>query len=276
MFNLNPRISDSARSRVEETETRRHAVPLSVAVVTDDQTSARDDCRALTTAHRTIEALERSALAAHEGQRRLIEEIGPIAHALQGLLDIIGAKGGRNEGPDPTQFELLRNWTQDLVRAVRRHQDAAAPSAVARADIGAIVDDAVALFRDKCDARGHIVVLSGPSEPILAPVDPQRLQGALRQLIESAFDREACDRRIDIVLWRSREECRLAFVSGPPVRRGMETAEDSPPPPPVRPDGLADTRFMGALAQLRELGAVVETNCVDAFGSNLLLSLPVV
>lgn len=273
MFSLNPRASDSARSLLEETEAARHSTLLSVA--TGDQANVQDNSRALTTAGRTIDALERSALAAREGQRRIIEEIGPIAHALQGLLDIMIADGAEGKGPDPAQFGLLRGWTHDLVHAVRRHQDAAAPSAVAHADIGAIVDDAVALFRDKCDALGHTVVLSGPPEPILAPIDPRRLQGALRQLIESVFDREARDRRIDIVLWRSLEECRLAFVSGPPVRRGFETTEDGPPPPPVRPAEPADTRFMGALAQLRELGAVVETNCADALGSNLLVSLPV-
>lgn len=274
MFNPNLRAIGAAHSPVEETETARRAIPLPIAVVTEDQAAAQDNSRALTTAGRTIDALERSALAAREGQRRIIEEIGPIAHALQGLLDIMTADGAEGKGPDPAQFGLLRSWTHDLVHAVRRHQKVAAPSAVARADIGAIVDDAVALFRDKCDALGHTVVLSGPPEPILAPIDPTRLQAALGQLMECVFEREARDRRIDIVLWRSLEECRLAFVSGPPVRRG-ETTEDGPPPPPVRPAGLADTRFMGALAQLRELGAVVETNCANALGSNLLVSLPV-
>lgn len=269
MFNPNPRASDAARSSVEETA--RRAIPLRVASVTDDQAAGQDNCRALAAAHRTIESLERSALAARESQRRIIEEIGPIAHALRGLLDVM-ASGC--EGPDPARFGLLRSWTHDLIDVVRRHQDAAAPSAVARADIGAIVDDAVALFRDKCDALGHTVILSSPPEPILAPIDTQRLQGALRQLMESVFDREARDRHIDIVLWRSLDECRLAFVSRPPVRRSFETAEDCPPTP-VRPAGLADTRFMGALAQLRELGAVVETHCADAHGSNLLVSLPV-
>jgi hypothetical protein len=256
MLNSNPATGDAVRPPAEQGEFARQTIPLSV--VTNDRAAA----------------LEKSARAAYDGHRRMVEEIGPIAHALQGLLDIMGAEDAGFAGADSTQFRLLRNWTRDLVRAVRRHQEATAQPLVVRADIGEIVDDAVALFRDRCDARGHTVVFSGPPEPALVRIDPQRLESAIRQLMESVFDREARDRRIDIVLWRSIEECRLAFVSGPPVRRGFETAED-PPAPPVRSAGPADARFVGALAQLRELGAFVETNCDAAFGSSLLVSLPV-
>lgn len=258
MFKSTPRASDVIRSPDEYRPT--------IGAV-------RDNCCAPAVAGRAIQPLERSAPARCDGTRRLIEEIAPIAHALDGLLEIMNAEGAESGAPSPAQLGLLRNWTHDLVLAVRRHQDGAAPPAATRADIGAIVDDAVALFRDSCNARGHTVVLSGPSEPILAPVDPQRLQSAIRQLMESVFEREGRDRHIDIVLWRSIGECRLAFVSRPPVPRGFETAEETPAP--ARPAGPADARFMGALAQLRELGAAVETSSGAAPGSNLLVSLPV-
>lgn len=256
MLNSNPRTGDAVRPPAEQGEFARQTIPLSV--VTNDRATA----------------LEKSERADRDGHRRMVEEIGPIAHALQGLLDIMGAEGAGIAGADSTRFGLLRNWTRDLVHAVRRHQEAIAEPVVARADIGEIVDAAVASCRDKCEARGQTLVLSGPSEPVLLRIDPQRLESAIRRLMESVFDREARNRRIDIVLWRSIDDCRLAFVSGPPVRREFETTED-PSPPPVRPAGPADARFIGALAQLRELGAVVETNCDAAFGSSLLVSLPV-
>ncbi|MCB1540789.1 MAG: hypothetical protein KDJ25_08050 [Rhodoblastus sp.] len=236
--------------------------------------AAQRNCRALMTARRAQEAAERSALAASDGRRRILEEIGPIAHALEGLLDIISAEENATGGAAAMQFGLLRNWTRDLMNTVARHQDAAAIPVGAEAELGAIVEDAVALFRCKSDGLGHTVVLSSPSEPVVVRADPRRLQTAVRQLIESVLDRETRDRRIDIVLWRSMEECRLAFVSGPPVRRGGETDEECAAPS-VRPAGLADSRFVSALAQLRELGAVVESTCATATGSNLLISLPI-
>ena len=236
--------------------------------------TAQQNWRALTVARRTIEFVERSALTARDGQRRILEEIGPIAHALEGLLDIMSAEEATaSGGPTPTQLNLLRNWTRDLVRTVGRHQDAAAIPAGARADMTSIVEDAVALFRSKCDALGHTVVLSSPSEPVTVAAEPRRLRAAVIQLMESVFDRESRDRRIDIVHWRSMDESRLAFVSGPPVRRGLDATETIAPP--VRTAGVADERFIGALAQLRELGAVVETSCANAFGTSLLVSLPV-
>lgn len=241
--------------------------------------TAQQNCRALTLAQRNAEGLERAALAARDRQRRIVEEIAPIAHALEGLLDIMeadGANTGAMPGATtPTQFGLLRNWTHDLVRTVRRHQDAAGTLVGTRANMNEIVEDAVALLRTKCDGLGHTVVLSIPAEPVMVCVDPRRLQSAVRQLMESSFEREARDRRIDIVLWRSMDECRLVFVSGPPVRRGVESIDACEPPPPVRPASLADASFIGALAQLRELGAVVESSCVSAFGSSLLVSLPI-
>lgn len=230
------------------------------------------------------DSLEREALAAHDGKHRLIEEIAPIAHALEGLLEIMNAGRSEAETPDAAQFGLLRDWTRDLAHILRRHRDAMAPPAAARADMGAMLDDAVALFRDRCDSRGQTVVLSNPAEPVMVRMNPQRLQSAVCQLMESLFDREPSDRRIDIVLWRSMEECRIAFVSAPLVRRGVEASE-APAPPPLRPAGLPDGRFIDALARLRELGAIVESHCVeshcvdshcvDASGTSLHVSLPV-
>ena len=247
---------------------------LSAAALEVAVRAAQSNCRALMMARRAQDAAERSALAASDGRRRILEEIGPIAHALEGLLDIISAEENATGGAATAQFGLLRNWTRDLMDTVARHQDAVAMPAGVEAELGAIVEDAVALFRRKSEGLGHTVVLSSPSEPVVVRADPRRLQAAVRQLIESVLDRETRDRRIDIVLWRSMEECRLAFVSGPPVRRGGETEEESTTPP-VRPAGLADASFVGALAQLRELGAVVETTCTTAVGSNLLISLPI-
>ncbi|MCB1525098.1 MAG: hypothetical protein KDJ23_13460 [Rhodoblastus sp.] len=236
--------------------------------------AALQNCRALTIARRTLEAAERSAIAARDNHRRMVEEVGPIAHALEGLLDIMGAENAANGELTPTQFGLLHNWTRDLLRLVARHQDASAAPVGTQADFGAIVENCVALFRSKSDGLGHIVVVSSPQEPLVVAVDPRRLHAAIRQLTESALDRELRDRRIDIVLWRSMDECRLAIVSGPPVRRGAE-ADEEPAPTPVRPAGPADERFAGALAQLRQLGAVVETNCANGSGSSLLVSLPI-
>jgi len=236
--------------------------------------TARRNCRALTTARRATETVARAALAARDAQRRILEEIGPIAHALEGLLDIVRAENGESGAATPTQFNLLRHWTSDLVLAVGRHQDAAAAPIGAQADLSAIMEDTVALFRTKSDGLGHTVVLSNPPEPVMVSADPGRLQATVRQLLESVFDREGRDRRIDIVLWRSMDESRLALVSGPPVRRGADASEASEPPP-VRPAGLSDASFVGALAQLRELGAVVESSCASTFGSSLLVSLPV-
>lgn len=235
--------------------------------------AAQQNCRALTIARRTLEATDRSATSARDSQRRMIEEIGPIAHALEGLLDIMGAENAASGEFTPTQFGLLRNWARDLVSAVARHQNASAAPIGAHADLGAIVESCVALYRAKSEGLGHTVVLSNPPEPVVVAADPRRLQAAIRQLTESVLDRELRDRRIDIVLWRSMDECRLAFVSGPPVRRGGD-AQQEPAPPPIRSAGPADARFAGALAQLRDLGAVVETSCASASGSSLLVSLP--
>ena len=235
--------------------------------------TAQQNWRAMTIARRTLESAQRSALTARDGQRRILEDIGPIAHALEGLLDIMSAEEAETGGPTPTQLNLLRNWTSDLVRAVARHQDAAAITAGTHADMTMIVEDGVALFRSRCNALGHTVVLSSPSEPVMVAADPRRLRTAIVQLMESVFERETRDRRIDIVHWRSMDESRLAFVSGPPVRRGLDTAETSLPP--IHAAGPADARFISALAQLRELGAVIESSCATAFGSSLLVSLPV-
>ncbi|HMN71471.1 MAG TPA: hypothetical protein PKA55_06335 [Rhodoblastus sp.] len=233
---------------------------------------AQYNCRSTMLARRAAESAERSAVAAREAQSRAREEISPIAHALEGLLEIMSADADAADAPAPSQFRLLRNWTRDLVRAIGRYQDGTGPVATP-ADVGAIVEDAVALFRPKADGLGHTVVLSTPAEPVLAPVDRQLLQTAVRQLIECALDREGSDRRIDIVLWRSMEDVRLALVSGPPVRRDPEAADECALPP-VRAAGLADADFVGALALLRELGATIESNCATTSGASLLVSLP--
>lgn len=235
--------------------------------------SAQENCRALTLAHRKAEASERAALAAREGERRIIEEVAPIAHALEGLLDIMSAEPAES-APNPTQSGLLRNWTRDLLRVVNRHQDSAAAPVGSHADMTAIVEDTVALFRSKCADLGHTVVLSSPNEPVLVAADPRRLRTTVTQLMESLFDREARDRRIDIVLWRSMEECRLAVVCGARVRRGHE-ADDPAQSAPLRAAGPADERFMAAMAQLRELGAAVETSRASEACSGILASLPV-
>ena len=52
------------------------------------------------------DSLEREALAAHDGKHRLIEEIAPIAHALEGLLEIMNA--GRSEAETPRFRARLR------------------------------------------------------------------------------------------------------------------------------------------------------------------------
>lgn len=246
---------------------------LSPAVLELAIRSAQENCRALILARRKVEMAERAASAAREGQRRIVEEIGPIAHALEGLLDIMSAEPA-DSLPNPTQFGLLRNWTRDLLRVVNRHQDAAAVPVGGHADMTAIVEDAVALFRSKCADLGHTVVLSSPNEPVMVAADPRRLRGTVNQLMESLFDREARDRRIDIVLWRSMDECRLAVVCGARVRRGHE-ADDPAEAAPLRAAGPADARFMAAMAQLRELGAAVETSRASEACSGILASLPV-
>ncbi|MCB1535452.1 MAG: hypothetical protein KDJ44_12190 [Rhodoblastus sp.] len=257
---------------------RSHAVilfdKLSPAALELAVRAAQRNCRALTIARRTLEAVERSAISARDNHRRMVEEVSPIAHALEGLLDIMGAENAANGELTPTQFGLLRNWTRDLVRSVARHQDASAAPVGAQADFSAIVENCVAHFRRKSEGLGHTLVLSNPQEPVVVAVDPRRLHAAIRQLTESVLDRELRDRRIDVVLWRSMDECRLAIVSGPPARRGGEANEETAPSP-VRPAGPADERFAGALAQLRQLGAVVETSCASAYGSSLLVSLPI-
>ncbi len=233
---------------------------------------AQQNCRSTMIARRAAEAAERAAIGAREAQSRALDEISPIAHALQGLLEIMSADADTPDAQAPTQFRLLQNWARDLVSAVGRHQDAVA-SISAEADLTAIVEDAIALLKPKSDGLGQTVVFSAPGEPVLTPVDAQRLQAAVRQLIECALDREGGDRRIDIVLWRSMEDVRLALVSGPPVRRGLEAEEDCALPP-VRAAGFADAGYIGALALLRELGAVVEANCANASGASLLVSMP--
>ncbi len=235
--------------------------------------SAQQNCRALTLAQRRSEALEVAAIAAREGQRRILEEIGPIAHALEGLLEIVSADAESAGAEPPAQFGLLRNWTRDLVGAVRRHQDAAAAPADMRADLGVIVDDCLALFRSKCTDLGHAVVFSNPPESVMVAANGRRLDGAVRDLLESIIEREARGRLIDVVLWRSMDQARLAIVAGPLARRGA-AEEETGLPPAVRPASAADTRFVGALARLRELGAVVETSCANLSGSSLLVSLP--
>lgn len=233
---------------------------------------AQNNCRSTMIARRAAEAAERAAVAAREAQSRALEEISPSAHALQGLLEIMSADADAPNGQATAQFKLLQKWARDLIGAVGRHQDAVAAIS-AETDLTAIVEDAIALLKAKSDGLGHTVVFSAPGEPVLTPVDAQRLQAAVRQLIECALDREGSARRIDIVLWQSMEDVRLALVSGPPARRGLESDENCAPPP-VRAAGLPDAGYVGALALLRELGATIEAKCADASGASLLISMP--
>lgn len=228
-------------------------------------------CRLLRDSRDRIEALEASLAQAREARRRAIEDVAPIARALDGLLDIMHG-GGEDESK--VHLGLLRNWTRDLVAAVERHQRALADAEGPRVDICAIVERAIAACEERGALRNQTLVLSSPAEPVMVPAETRELRATVRQLIESVLEREPADRRIDIVLWRSLEECRLAFVSGPAVRRGDK--EETQSAPRVREASGADTRFIGALTRLRDLGGVVESHSASAFGASLLVSLPVV
>ncbi|MCC0002604.1 MAG: hypothetical protein H6871_06355 [Methylobacteriaceae bacterium] len=216
--------------------------------------------------------IAREAETQRDARQRFLDEAAPIARALDGLLEMICADEA-SAGVDLARLPLLRNWTRDLVAAVDRQQCAIARASGARTDVGAAVARIVSSLERPCAERGQTIILSSPPEPIMVATAEPSLRDALRQLIESACAREPRDRRLDVVLWRSLDECRLAFVAGPAARR-FGADEETDAKAAVHEADRSDQHFMGALAALREIGGVVETSSSAAFGPAVVISLP--
>ncbi|NLZ39919.1 MAG: hypothetical protein GX886_01455, partial [Comamonadaceae bacterium] len=56
----------------------------------------------------------------------------------------------------------------------------------------------------------------------LAPEHHDALCAAARDLVASVLEREAASRRVDVLVWRARDDIRLAIVTGSPALRDGE------------------------------------------------------
>ena len=215
---------------------------------------------------------ERRFLEARENSSRLLEDVAPSVGALDGLLKLMSAATPGWPAGEGSRFALIRNWTRDLAEAVDRHRQALASEYGARADLVAIVEKTLPRFEKKCAARRQTLVFSAPPAPLVAAIAPDGVNDAFRALMQSIVDREGGDRRIDVLLWRSLDECRLAIVAGPSTRRRDEAAQEQAQPPHAAPD--AEAAFSSAIQGFQALGATVNIVAKCAVGSTIMVALP--
>lgn len=213
---------------------------------------------------------ERRFLEARETSCHLVDDLAPIVRALDGLLELMGAESKSWPAGEGSKFALVRNWTRDLAGVIERHRQAAIGEPGERADLCAIVEKTLPQFEKRCARRRQTLVLSAPPAPLIAAIAPSVVQKAFHTLMESIFEREGNERRIDVLLWRSLDECRLAIVAGPATRRGAETAQA----PVACAANDADTAFRAAIESFRALGATVDIVARCAIGSTIMIAMP--
>jgi len=214
--------------------------------------------------------------ADHERQSRLrfIDDVAPIARALDGLIEIIVADAASDAGCDCSRLGLIDNWTKDLVATVARHQNAIAREQGDHADLCAIVEHVLPLFEARCAAQRQTLILSAPTEALFVSGFHQTLREAVQRLLASILEREGADRRIDVLLWRSLDEVRLAFVTGPSTRRtdGDDAHAGEVSTRSLHEAARVDAGFADALAMLRALDANVDVTS-SAAGATVLIAL---
>lgn len=242
-----------------------HFVGLSPTTLEAAVRSALAAHEALGVARTAQAAADRRADRAHEARARQLDEVAAIAHALDGVLDLMGAGAGKATG----HFGLVRNWTRDLVALVERGRRSLAQSRAGRADLGRAVDAALRALEKECAARRQSIVLCPPPQELIAAIDEAALADAAHRLLAAVFEREGGERRFDIVLWRSLDECRLAIIAGP-VRRAPDASTA-----PIRLADAADARLAGAIAAIEDLGGRVDVTSSGASGATAVVALPI-
>ncbi|MDE2364132.1 MAG: hypothetical protein KGM42_15755 [Hyphomicrobiales bacterium] len=223
----------------------------------------------LATADDMRRQLERRLEDANARAAAFVEEIAPAVCALEGVLEIM-----QTEGVDDSRFGLVSNWTRDLSALLSKRQDELSGENGARVDLCAMMDRLAPQFEKGCAARNQTLVLSAPPAPLLARADAKSLSDAVRNLLASVVEREGRDRRIEILLWRSLDEARLAIVAGPMTRRGDDNNQAASPSAAPREVTAADRAFFSALGCLREIGATVDLAAKCAVGSTIMVALP--
>ena len=262
---------------------------------TPDIPDARPDLASATLLHladlspTALETAVRSAWRSHAGQMiaraaaaaadsraqreraqrlTLVEDIAPIARALDGLVDIWGTDAQFSDGAADARLDQIRNWTRYIAMTMQRAEREIARKPHESADLCAIVEREAARIERGAASRSRKIVLSAPQEPLLAAACEDRLADAMRALFDSIVDREDADRRIELVLWRAAGECCLAVVLAPGAR--CEAAADALA---VRDTKATEARLADALRDLQSLGARIDISADAATGSTILIAL---
>lgn len=223
--------------------------------------------------HAGARCAERDARAARsdDARRALVEEISPLAHGLAGLVDILARDETRNPDSFANRVALLRDWTGALTRSIAGAQQALAREAGASVDLRRAVARALAGVETEPFAEGKTLVVCDSCDTLPVACDEDALCAAARDLVASVLEREAASRRVDVLVWRARDDIRLAIVTGSPALRDGEEARAAPALHVAR---ASDGAFQQAIADFERLGARVEVRTHSASGATVAIGLP--
>ena len=221
-------------------------------------------------------AAEAATLAADRARIasvRMIDDLIPMSHALEGLIELMRDDAAAASEAHRSNLRLVDGWAKDLSRALERRRFELAGEESERTDLVGLVVEALPLFHKKATARRQTLLSSAPPAPLMARVAREPLRAAFCALVQSVIEREGKDRRIEIVLWPSLDECRLAVIAGPATRGAGQTTVHGASGH-VHEAGDADAAFMAALENFRTLGASVDIATACATGATMMIALP--
>lgn len=209
--------------------------------------------------------------AEHDARRALLDEISPLAHGLAGLLDILAREETRDPDSFASRVALLRDWTGALTRSIAGARRTLAREACASVDLRRAVARALAGLEMEPFAEGKTLVVGESGDTLPVACDEVALSAAARDLVASVLEREAANRRVDVLVWRGPDDIRLAIVTGPLALRDNEAAR---PAVPLHVARASDGAFQQAIADFERLGASVDVRTHATSGATVTIGLP--